>query len=153
MTIVQPTLGGWMCIGHPMSAYGMAIHQPMLSPQISIGGTMSVPPIVIREPMFVAFHRLNVGCEHSAAEMAWPMGIVQPTSGEWMRIGHLTSAHWTTTRQPMLGAQICISRAMSAPSMLIRQLMFAAIQVEQYVLIVIHQPTMIFGMSISLLDS
>ena len=61
------------------------------------------------------------------------MGIVQPTSGEWMRIRHPTSAHWMTIRQPTLGARICISRSMSAPSMFIRQPMFAAIQVEQCV--------------------
>ena len=133
MAILQPTLGGWMRIGHPTSAHGMAIRQPTSGPRISIGGTMSVPPIVIREPTFVAFHRLNVGCEHSAAEMARPMGIVQPTSGEWMRIRHPTSAHWMTIRQPTLGARICISRSMSAPSMFIRQPMFAAIQVEQCV--------------------
>ena len=122
-----------MRIGHPTSAHGMAIRQPTSGPRISIGGTMSVPPIVIREPTFVAFYRFNVCCEHSAAEMARPMGIVQPTSGEWMRIRHPTSAHWMTIRQPTLGARICISRSMSAPSMFIRQPMFAAIQVEQCV--------------------
>ena len=83
----------------------MAIRQPTSGPRISIGGTMSVPPIVIREP----------------------------TSGEWMRIRHPTLAHWMTIRQPTLGARICISRSMSAPSMFIRQPMFAAIQVEQCV--------------------
>ena len=105
MAILQPTLGGWMRIGHPTSAHGMAIRQPTSGPRISIGGTMSVPPMVIREP----------------------------TSGEWMRIRHPTSAHWMTIRQPTLGARICISRSMSAPSMFIRQPMFAAIQVEQCV--------------------
>ena len=82
MAIVQPTLGGWMCIGHPTSAHGMAIRQPMPGPQISIGGTMLVPPMVIREPTVIAFHGLNVGCEHSAAKMAQPMVIVQPTVSE-----------------------------------------------------------------------
>ena len=162
MAIVQPTLGGWMHIGHPMLAHGMAIRQPTSGPQISIGSTMSVPPIVICELTFIAFHRLNVGCEHSAAEMARPMGIVQPTLNQWIHIGHPTLGHRMAMHQLMLGhrmamcqltlgAWICISRAMSVPSMLIRQPMFAAIQVEQYVLIVIHQPTIFFGMSISLL--
>ena len=133
MAIPQPTSGGWMRIGHPTSARWMAIRQPTSGPQISIRGTTSVPPMVIREPTFVAFYGSNVSFEHSAAEMAPPMGIVQPTLSRRMRIGHPTSAHWMTIRQPTLGARICISRSMSAPSMFIRQPMFAAIQVEQCV--------------------
>ena len=78
------------------------------------------------------------------AATAQRMVIVQPTFNQWIHIGHPTSGHRMAMRQPMSGhrmamrqptsgVQICIGGAMSAPSMLIRQPMFAAIQVEQCV--------------------
>ena len=121
MAIVQPTSGGWMGTGHPTSAHGMAIHQPTSGPRVSIRGTTSVPPMVIREPTFVAFYGLNVSFEHSAAEMAPPMGIVQPTLGRWM-----ASAHWMTIHQPMSGPRISIGGTMSVPPMVIREPTFVA---------------------------
>ena len=82
--------------------------------------------MVIHEPTFVAFYGLNVGFEHSAAEMARPIGIVQPTFGRWMRIGHPTSAHWMTIREPTSGPRISIGGTMSVPPMVIREPTFVA---------------------------
>ena len=87
---------------------------------------MSVPPMVIREPTTVALYGLNVSFEHSAAEMAPPMGIVQPTLSRRMRISHPTSAHWMTIHQPMSGPRISIGGTMSVPPMVIREPTFVA---------------------------